>query len=155
MKRIIAIAAFFLMAIPSFAQLVITQKKDEPIEKQRSTSVSCLDFRKWNQEGFFLSTGDCHMNYTPICAMEITTEPETIKNTGKRKISDPVYHVTEISNQDLISEAVDFAKKMGANGIVNLSIKVIGYGPGGDIMVAPNVNKYIVTGLCISVDRNE
>ena len=98
MKKIVTAIILSLVCLQAFGQLVITQRKEEPMEKQRSSSVVFLDFRPYTLNGFFLSTGDCQTRYTPICSMEITVDPETSKNTERKKVSEPLYFVNEIKH---------------------------------------------------------
>lgn len=155
MKKIVTAIILSLVCLQAFGQLVITQRKEEPLEKQRSSSVVFLDFRPYTLNGFFLSTGDCPTRYTPICSMEITVDPETLKNTERKKASEPLYFVNEIKGQELLAEAVEFAKQMGSNGIADLAIATVDYGSGGDIAVSPNIRRYVITGLCILIPADD
>ena len=150
MKKIIIAAVMLLMCCQAFGQLVITQKKDDPIEKEKTFRPMFMDFRPYTMNGFFLSTSSYSGEYTPIGHLELQVEPETTKNKNRR-MSDPIWLVEEIPAAELLNAAVEAAKKAGADGIIELKISTIEYtSSGADIMVSPPIKYYLVTGLCIS-----
>ena len=150
MKKFFITAALLLLCGQAFGQLVITQKKDEPMEKEKAFRPLVLDFRPYTMNGFFLSTSSYSGEYTPIGYLELQVDPETTRNKNRR-ISDPAWLVEEIQAMELLNAAVEAAKKAGADGLIDLKITPVEYtSAGADIMVSPPIKYYLVTGLCIS-----
>lgn len=149
MKRFFVAAALLLLSGQAFGQLVITQKKEEPIEKEKSSTSSFLDFRPYTTNGFFISTASYFGEYTPIGILNMRFDPETVKNKN-RKISDPLYLVEEIPAQEVLNAAVETAKKMGADGIMDFKFTTVEYTSAGETAIFPPIRYYLITGLCIS-----
>lgn len=150
MKKFFVAAVLLFACAQAFGQLVITQRKDEPAEKEKSFRPAIMDFRPYTANGFFLSTSSYSGDYTPVGYLELQATPETVKNKN-RKLTDPLYLVEEIPVSELLDAAVEAAKAAGADGIIDLKITPVAYTTAGsEIVVSPPVKYYLVTGLCIS-----
>jgi hypothetical protein len=148
MKKVLIVAVLLLCGSQAFGQLVITQKKAEPVEKEKNVSAAFLDFRPYTSSGFFISGGPYRGDFDPIGDIEIRVDPKTVRNGDRRKASDPVYLVETVKHQELINLAVEYAKSVGADALVNFRITAVEYE--ADIVFDNPVNYYLITGSCIS-----
>ena len=108
----------FLTGFPSCAPKIL------PTDRKVITRV--LDFRKFNEEGFFISTTPYIGLYDPTGEIRLTIYPAT--SVEKGFASELASYTTiflkneDITTYDLLKIIVDEAKKLGADGIVNTRI---------------------------------
>lgn len=107
--------------------------------QQRVVSVSFVDYRKYESEGFFISPYAYTGKYESIGELNITVVPgvENVREQDMLGVYSQVEtYKEEISREELTDIAVSNAKEKGADAIVNFSVKFNGY-------------LYEVSGYCI------
>jgi len=127
-----------LIIVATFAICIILQSCS-PKLMPRTVTISFFDFRKFTNEGFFLSPDPYTGEFTPCGELLIIVHPADIKysdiNKGKN-LDDAVYSspnsiggVTkeDISSEELLEMIVAKAKSVGANGIANFKCLSISY----------------------------
>ncbi len=114
-----------------------------PLPKERIVDTYVFDLRKYTQEGFFICSTPYAGTFDPVAELTIQVVPAV--NYEKTKyIGDPYIKITEIITADeLLKTIVGEAKKLGADALVNLSIKPV-YEPG-----TKDVNHYELSGFAI------
>lgn len=104
-----------------------------PIFMPREVRTSFFDYRKYSNEGFFLSPDSYPGEFTPCGELFITIKPGDVKGPDKMVydpgsqsyVSQSQIRREEISSDELLSIAVKKAKEIGADGLVNFKCHVI------------------------------
>ena len=114
MKKLVFILLISIF-LPSCA------KKLYPVERKAVTAV--IDFRKYNAEGFFISSTPYVGLYDPLGKINIAVFPaKKVKPASVLSMYTDVYEKEVISYNELLEILVNEAKKLGADGLVNMSI---------------------------------
>ena len=122
----------------------------------RVTETTFIDYRPYTSAGFFLSPDPYSGAFDALGEVRVSVTPAILPRTATvRKAStftDGVYNDTattsnfvyeKVEPEELLEEAVTVAKKMGADGLVDIDIQRV---PTGDV-TDPTV--YVLTGLAI------
>lgn len=139
------------------------------IPTERKVYTYVFDFRDYNKEGFFISTTPYIGLYDPLGEINIHVYPakEVVEKGGvfteieigvlfgkpqKQDVYEPKTEklITEIiSTDELLRIIVDEAKKLGADGLVNASIKDESYSYFVDGNIRTEFLYYKLSGLAI------
>jgi len=122
--------AFYAVVVSTvFVSSCSTPRKLVPT--QRVVDATVLDFRRYNEAGFFISSTPYVGLYDPLGQIEITVlpaksvktvsvEPEKNRYSSATARTEYVYENEEITTDELLDIIVGKAKELGANGIVSV-----------------------------------
>lgn len=120
---------------------------------QRIEVVDFLDFRSYSESGFLLTPDPYTGEYHSLGQLELTVFPSTSykkEKVGRYLVPMPSYKQEYISRSELTGMAVEKAKELGADGLVDFKISEIhGLGTTDKDGRAKADMAYKVTGLCI------
>lgn len=159
MRRLLIIIAL-LSAISSCA---VTQ------QRERIVQTLFLDYRPFVEQGFFLSPDPYPGEFTALGDLSIKVFPAIIK-TDKDKTdatfnerdnyayykgqTKETFTKEKLSGKELLQEAVDAAKALGANGIADLRITEIPAVPAAYVYGGEGTN-WLISGICIYIPENK
>ena len=159
MRRLLIIIAL-LSAISSCA---VTQ------QRERIVQTLFLDYRPFVEQGFFLSPDPYPGAFTALGDLSIKVFPAIIK-TDKDKTdatfnerdnyayykgqTKETFTKEKLSGKELLQEAVDAAKALGANGIADLRITEIPAVPAAYVYGGEDTH-WLISGICIYIPENK
>ena len=131
--------------------------------KRAYTSYSAsFDFTEFTKDGFFITeSNSVSFDYAPIGSISgvVTSGYEVLGRDKGQKMKDDVYSQEKNEKirygeykyadfRNVLLEIVESAKKLGANGIINLDVK---YNPGTNDIYGKEVipSSYIASGMAI------
>lgn len=122
---------------------------------------NAIDFTEVTRSGFFLTeSNSVSFQYDPLGSVSAVVESGyEVIGQKKEQSQDDIYSYNELANlkfgkykfaepEDAISELITAAKKLGANGIINLNLRYTSaiYDKNG-IIISPS--SYVVSGMAI------
>jgi hypothetical protein len=156
MKKVLIILA----SLSLLSSCAVTQQRD------RFVQTMFLDYRPFVEKGFFLSPDPYPGEFTALGDLSVKVFPAIIQN-GKEK-SDVTFKERDnyayykgqpkeafskekLSGEDLLQEAVDAAKALGANGIADLRITEI---PAAYVYGGEDAH-WLISGICIYIPEKQ
>ncbi len=122
----------------------------------RIVSTSFLDYREFTKENFLLSPDPYPAEYEAVGEIQILVIPEVKKGYAPPQLAkptanglpSPVVYMENITYNELARLAVDEAKRLGADAIVNFSIVEKDRIPAHKAK-NQSTTQYVINGFCI------
>ena len=119
----------------------------------RKVYSTFVDFRPFIEDGFQIYTSDCYVKHSQLGELAMFVIPEfkeihyyeTDEYDAIIYDFDATYGYEFINTNELLLEAVNKAKELGANGISHLKIEKSYVG-------VQNAPQYSITGICIRIE---
>src|SRR4051812_45764580 len=91
------------------------------------TAVTGIDFTDYTKQGFMFTTQPYGGKYESIGIITVTMYPEghLVKHESKAMAEEESWEFSPLNVQDVLREAHARAKAMGANAIINFSVRAI------------------------------
>ena len=129
--------AFYAVAVSTLAVFIPSCSTPKLSPTQRVVVTTVLDFRQYNEEGFFVSSTPYVGLYDPVGQITVailpaksvkmvSVEPEKNRYSSVTVRTEYVYENEIIATDELLEIIVSEAKKLGADGIVSVRLDETG-----------------------------